>query len=46
VSLDRTCGEAIVIDLTFLGEDEPITVALLEERAPAIREGDAAALLR
>ena len=34
VSLDRTCGEAIVIDLTFLGEDEPITVALLEQHAP------------
>ena len=29
VSLDRTCGQAIVIDLTFLGEDEPITVDLL-----------------
>ena len=35
VSLDRTCGQAIVIDLTFLGEDEPITVSLLEEHAPA-----------
>ena len=42
VSLDRTCGEAIVIDLTFLGEDEPITVALLEQHAPEIRDGDVA----
>ena len=42
VSLDRTCGQAIVIDLTFLGEDEPITVALLEEHAPPIEEGDVA----
>ena len=29
VFLDRTCGPAIVINLTFLGEDEPITVELL-----------------
>ena len=42
MSLDRTCGQAIVIDLTFLGEDEPITVALLEEHAPPIEEGDVA----
>jgi kynurenine formamidase len=42
VSLDRTCGQAIVIDLTFLGEDEPITVALLEQHAPAIQTGDVA----
>ncbi len=42
VSLDRTCGEAIVIDLTFLGEDEPITVALLEEHAPRFEDGDVA----
>jgi arylformamidase len=42
VSLDRTCGEAIVIDLTFLGEDEPITVALLEQHTPELRAGDVA----
>jgi arylformamidase len=42
VSLDRTCGPAIVIDLTFLGEDEPITVELLEEHAPPIQQGDVA----
>ena len=42
VSLERTCGPAIVIDLTFLGEDEPITVGLLEEHAPPIEEGDVA----
>ena len=34
--------QAIVIDLTFLGEDEPITVALLEEHAPPIEAGDVA----
>jgi arylformamidase len=42
VSLDRTCGPAIVIDLTFLGEDEPITVDLLEQHAPPIHDGDVA----
>jgi arylformamidase len=42
VSLDRTCGQAIVIDLTFLGEDEPITVGLLEDHAPPIQPGDVA----
>ena len=42
VSLDRTCGPAIVIDLTFLGEDEPITVDLLEQHAPPLRAGDVA----
>jgi len=42
VSLDRTCGPAIVIDLTFLGEDEPITVDLLEQHAPPIQQGDVA----
>ena len=42
VSLDRTCGPAIVIDLTFLGEDEPITVELLEQHAPPLRAGDVA----
>ena len=42
VSLDRTCGPAIVIDLTFLGEDEPITVELLEQHAPPIEQGDVA----
>jgi Putative cyclase len=44
VSLDRTCGQAIVIDLTFLGEDEPITVALLEQHAPELEDGAAPGL--
>ena len=42
VSSDRTCGPAIVVDLTFLGEDEPITVELLEQHAPPLRAGDVA----
>lgn len=40
VPLDRTSGEAVVIDLSHVGEDHDITVADLEAAAPEIRQGD------
>jgi kynurenine formamidase len=40
ISLDRTCGEAVVIDLAPLEPDHDITVADLEGAAPEIRSGD------
>ena len=40
VSLDRTSGEAVVIDLTPIEPDHDISVADLEAAAPDIREGD------
>lgn len=40
VLLDRTCGEAVLIDLTPIEPDHDITAADLEARAPDIREGD------
>ncbi len=40
VSLDRACGEALVVDLSFAGANHKITIADLEARAPEIRKGD------
>ena len=40
VALDRTSGEAVVIDLTPVEPDHDITPADLQAAAPAIREGD------
>jgi kynurenine formamidase len=40
VPLDRTCGEAVVIDLTPIEPDHDITPADLEAAAPEIRPGD------
>ncbi len=40
VSLDRTSGEAVIIDLTPIEPDHDITVADLEAVAPEIRPGD------
>jgi len=40
ISLDRTSGEAVVIDLTPTEPDHDITVADLEAAAPEIRPGD------
>ncbi|MDH3539236.1 MAG: cyclase family protein [Acidimicrobiia bacterium] len=40
VTLDRTSGEAVVIDLTPTEADHDIAVADLEAAAPEIREGD------
>ena len=40
VSLDRTCGEALVVDLSHLGPSQPITVAELEAHCPELRKGD------
>jgi kynurenine formamidase len=40
VSLDRACGEALVVDLSFAVANHKITVADLEAHAPEIRQGD------
>lgn len=40
VHLDRTCGEAVIIDLTALEEDHDITPDDLAAAAPEIRSGD------
>ncbi len=40
VSLDRACGEALVVDLSFAEANHKITVADLEAHAPEIRHGD------
>jgi kynurenine formamidase len=40
VSLDRACGEALVVDLSFAGANHQITIADLEAHAPEIRRGD------
>lgn len=40
VSLDRVCGDALVIDLSHVGANHEITVADVQEHAPPIRKGD------
>ena len=40
VMLDRTCGEAVLIDLMPIAPDHDITIDDLEAAAPEIREGD------
>ncbi|MGH8870793.1 MAG: cyclase family protein [Acidimicrobiia bacterium] len=40
VPLDRTCGEAVIIDLTPIEPDHDITPADLEAAAPKIQKGD------
>ena len=40
VSLERACGEALVVDLSFIAANHKITVADLEAHAPEIRKGD------
>ncbi len=40
ILLDRTCGEAVVIDLTPIEPEHDITPADLEAAAPEIRRGD------
>ena len=40
VHLDRTCGEAVIIDLTDIEEDHDITPEDLAAAAPEIRNGD------
>ena len=40
VMLDRSCGEAVVIDLSSIEPDHDITPADLESAAPPIRDGD------
>jgi kynurenine formamidase len=40
VALDRFCGEALVLDLSYLGPDEPITAEAVAERAGELRPGD------
>jgi len=40
VVLDRVCGEALVIDLSFAEANHPITVTDLERYAPPLRPGD------
>ena len=40
VALDRVCGEALVVDLSFAEANHKITVADLEAHAPEIHQGD------
>ncbi len=40
VALGRICGEALVLDMTHLGRDMPITVEDVKARADHIRPGD------
>lgn len=42
VSLERVCGEALVVNLSFVGPSHEITVADLMAHAPEIRRGDIA----
>src|SRR5262245_66490031 len=40
VALDRFCGQALVLNLSHPGPDEPITAATVAERAGELRPGD------
>ncbi len=40
VPLERVCGEALVVDLSFVGANHGISVIDLEKHAPPIRKGD------
>ena len=40
VPLERVCGQAVVVDLSFVGANHEITVADLEAHAPTIRRGE------
>lgn len=40
VSLDRVCGDALVVDLSFAEPSHEISVADMEERASDVRTGD------
>lgn len=40
VSLDRICGEALVLDMSHLPPDAPITVEEIKARADRVRPGD------
>jgi arylformamidase len=40
VPLERVCGQALVVDLSFVGANHGISVADLEQHAPPIRPGD------
>lgn len=40
VALDRICGEALALDLSHLGPDEPISLDAVAERAGDLRRGD------
>jgi arylformamidase len=40
VPLERVCGQALVVDLSFVGASHGISVADLEAHAPRIRKGD------
>lgn len=40
VSLDRCCGEALVLDVHELGADQPITLEDVQSRGGAVRRGD------
>lgn len=40
ITLDRTCGEAVIIDLTPIESDHDITPADLEAAAPKVQPGD------
>jgi arylformamidase len=40
VSLDRVCGQALVVDLSFVDRNHGISVADLEAHAPEIQKGD------
>lgn len=40
VPLDRFCGEALVLDLSDVGPEQPISAAAVAERATQLRRGD------
>ena len=40
ILLDRTCGKAVIIDLSHIEPEHEITPADLEAAAPEIRQGD------
>jgi arylformamidase len=40
VVLERVCGEALVVDLSFAEANHEVSVADIEKHAPHIREGD------
>ncbi len=40
VPLERVCGEAVVVDLSFAGANHPISVKDLEAHAAHVRRGD------
>jgi kynurenine formamidase len=40
VSLDRVCGKALVVDLSFAEANHEINIAAMEQHSPELMKGD------